>query len=80
MVVAGGTIVTLATKAKKCIRKVSSGLLGQQWSVTNEAIFEDDYDDDDNDDDYKNDDDDARQPGGSRRQPLCALHRAARRT
>ena len=34
MVLAGGTVVTLVTKAKKCIRKVSRKLLGQQWSVT----------------------------------------------
>ena len=82
MVVAGGTVVTLVTKAKKCIRKVGRRLLDQQWSVTltNQAIFvnEDDYNDDD--DDYKNDDDDARLSGSAGRQPFRALHRQARRT
>ena len=61
MVLAGGTVVTLVTKAKKCIRKVSRRLLDQQWSVTltNQAMssHEDNYDDDD--DDYKTENDDA---------------------
>ena len=46
MVLAGGTVVTLVTKAKKCIRKVSRRLLDQQWSVTltNPATFVHEYD------------------------------------